>query len=314
MPNKLIRSSLHLQQLKFGYTDKPLEEIISNKMVLQKAKDLGIDQLGIQLSFTENRVLFAIQKLLDEENYKVEKLKINISQFLDAYGVKKTLSSRKKNEYNSRSRSAALRALEKLDGARYLIAYNKVTWPDKKKNVEKVEYISGLFSLEKNGRELVISPSPVLYDQIETHFCWLPEDLFENQIGSSEISKVLFVEYLNYAYDIERKGRGAKKYTLTYTMESWAKKLQLGSLYDARQKGRVRTKLLEAYELGKQLGYLSDYQIDQPGVTVDKNDVLTLNVDMLSDMRSTNKSSKVYHKKSQGLPIIVADTSKTTNI
>jgi hypothetical protein len=154
-----------------------------------------------------------------------------------------------------------------------------------------------LVSIKKTGYKIVISPSRVLTDQIQTHYCWLPADLYENQVDGSDISTPLFIEYLNYTYDIVRKGSKEERFVMTYTMESWARKLRMESLIDARQYGRIRTKLLEVFELGKRLGYLKDYQIDQPGVRVDYNDVLTLDDEMMAAMRSTAKSSKVYHKK-----------------
>src|SRR5436309_1211398 len=97
--NNLVRVSLHAEMQKFG------------------RKTTG--NTGLELSHTESRALFAVQKLLDSTNYsgnveaqqtppdhpskyagKLPRVVFKTSEYLAAYGLRKYKSARKKLEFS----------------------------------------------------------------------------------------------------------------------------------------------------------------------------------------------------------------------
>lgn len=130
----LIRTSLHLSRQKF-------ERI----------------EAGLSLSLTENKALFALQKLLDKTNYKgnidgrdaapentfhysgyLPRVQFNPAEYLEAYGLKKSTSGRGYQEYNSNERSEAMKALRSLADKKFKIIYERKRWDEKKKMVTDV--------------------------------------------------------------------------------------------------------------------------------------------------------------------------------
>src|SRR5512147_2077686 len=74
MPNELVRCGLHVEIQKYGKTADPTRPGLRNQLesaaVAEDAIIRGIDRVGIDLSFAESRALFAVQRLLDETEYK----------------------------------------------------------------------------------------------------------------------------------------------------------------------------------------------------------------------------------------------------
>ena len=70
MPNKTVNVGLHLQILKFGSAPDPtkptLEDNVKGSAIVASARKNYITRVGVDLSYAENRALFAVQKLLDE--------------------------------------------------------------------------------------------------------------------------------------------------------------------------------------------------------------------------------------------------------
>lgn len=130
----LIRTSLHLSRQKF-------EKI----------------EAGLSLSLTENKALFALQKLLDKTNYKgnidgrvatpentfhysgfLPRVQFTPAEYLDAYGLKRNTSGRGYQEFNSNERSEAMKALRSLADKKFKIIYERKRWDEKKKMVTDV--------------------------------------------------------------------------------------------------------------------------------------------------------------------------------
>jgi len=130
----LIRTSLHLSRQKF-------ERI----------------EAGLSLSLTENKALFALQKLLDKTNYKgniegrdatpentfhysgyLPRVQFNPAEYLEAYGLKRSTSGRGYQEFNSNERSEAMKALRALADRKFKIIYERKRWDEKKKMVTDV--------------------------------------------------------------------------------------------------------------------------------------------------------------------------------
>ena len=92
-------------------------------------------------------------------------------------------------------------------------------------------------------------------------------------------------------------------YVVKRQMEAMACALRMDSLLDARQEKRVRARLNDLYECGKQIGYLKDYEVDVPGAKYPKIDRLHLNSAKFKAMR------KAPLQVSQGLPANVAEST-----
>ncbi len=301
MPNQLIRTSLHVEMQKFG-------------------------ENGLDLSYAENRALFAVQRMLDSTDYKGNIVPMQLSpedgakakyvgtlpgvhfrdaQYLEAYGLKKYKSARNKMEYSGTQRKNALEHLRKLADRTFQFSYSKTIYGTRKndKQTEQVSYTGKLFTLDNDNN---LYASPVLVDQIDTYFVWLPQTLY-TELPAKDITAILFVEYL--LCQAEQKRRHFGKHTIRVTPESIARSLKLDSLTESRQWGRIREKLNELYDLAQKQGYLSKYAVDQEGLSVKKIDLLTINKQKMYDLRYGLRMVGLP-KKDEGLPLQVA---KSTN-
>ena len=142
--DSLIRTSLHLSRQKF-------EKI----------------EAGLSLSLTENKALFALQKLLDKTNYKgnidgrdataensfryngfLPRVQFTPAEFLDAFGLKRNSSARGYQEFNSNERSEAIKALRALADRKFKILYERKYWDkDKKQRTDVIITESSLIQI-----------------------------------------------------------------------------------------------------------------------------------------------------------------------
>ena len=131
--NYLVRTSLHLSRQKFG-------------------KIRALNEEGVILSLSENKALFALQRLLDKTNYKgnleghdisadnnkfqfdgfLPRIQFTPTEFLLAYGLNRTKSKRGYQEFNSNERTEAMNALKSLADKKFKIVYERKRWVDKK--------------------------------------------------------------------------------------------------------------------------------------------------------------------------------------
>ncbi len=289
MPNKLVNVGLHLQMLKFGSTPDPtkpsLEDNVKDVSVVAKARKYHLIRIGVELSYAENRALFAVQKLLDDtafrgnarpvklphdNPYKMKGsqpvLDIKIADYLDAYGVKKKKTSRQKNEFSPQGRRSALDALESLARKSFLLVYEREVYHKTKKGEilrkELIETVDRLIVLKQADGRLVITPAPILFDQHDTYYMILPEDLYTGIVEEKQRSKVLFIEYLFYHHEKQRSSGGNKKYLITRQMETIGYAIGLGNLIETRQPKKLRSILNKYYEFARQQGYLRKYEVD----------------------------------------------------
>lgn len=312
MPNKLVRVGLHLQMLKFGPVYDPtkptLDDNVKDIAVISKARQRHITHIGIELSYAENRALFAVQRLLDDtafrgntrpvklshgNPYKMKGnqpvLEVKIPEYLDAYGVKKKKSSRQKQEFSAKGRTSALAALESLAKKSFLLVYQRDVYDPKKQGrvlrSELIETVDKLFELKKANGRLTITPSPIMFDQEDTYYMILPADLYTAVVMDKQRSMLLFIEYLFYHYEKNRVGGGIKKYEFTRQMETIAEEIGLGNLISSRQWSKIRSILNEYYEFAKQKGYLIKYEIDVPGARYANVDKLQIKVSTMNTLR-----------------------------
>jgi hypothetical protein len=277
--NNLVRVGLHAEMQKFG------------------RKTTG--NVGLVLSYTESRALFAVQKLLDGTDYagnmtpeklpadnpskytgQLPGIEFRLSEYLSAYGVAKYKSARNKMEYSGAERAAAVSALEALGLKKYTMKYTRIDWKSKKKDRTQIEYTAPVIWRPDTH---AVYAGPILVDQIDTYFVWKPMDLYEQASGTD----VLFIEYLLCMAEQARRRKGP--YTVKLDPDTMAHVLRLDKLIATRQWSRIRAKLDMAYAVAKDLGYLADYAVNQPGKKVEQVDVLQLNKQKFEEMRNGNE-------------------------
>ncbi len=157
----MVRVSLHSQLQKQGNRKYPANSIfdiinaetseINREELLSKKQEYKIEVVGLDLSKSQEKAMFAIQSILSRTNYKgndkgkqissvsmnyqgfLPSVKFTPAEYLDLYGVTKYKSGRGYMEYSSGERSEALNALKDLAMNRYLIIYERKYWSDKEK-------------------------------------------------------------------------------------------------------------------------------------------------------------------------------------
>ena len=312
MPNKTVNVGLHLEILKFGSAPDPtkptLEDNVKGSAIVASARKNYITRVGVDLSYAENRALFAVQKLLDETGYRgntrplklphgnpyhskesVPILNIKIAEYLAAYGVRKTRTARGKNEYSAQGRRSALAALESLAKKKCLLVYKREQYHESQKgrkdSTDLIEVVDNLITVKKAGGQLMIELSPILSDQHDTYYMSVPADLYTEVLTDRQKSKVLFIEYLFYHHEMQRRPGGTSAYLVTRQMETIAYAIGLGSLIETRQTKKLRAVLKEYYESAKQQGYLRKYEVDVKGARYETVDKLYINASTMAKLR-----------------------------
>lgn len=277
----------------------------------KRAEEKKIRTVVFDLTFSEDRALFAVQKLLDGTDYhgsgpahmvktdiyhisSVPTLQVAKADYLRAYGLEPLRSARGKFEFSAGGRKTAGEALKSLSDRSFLIIYERRTG-DSKDAVERVERVAPLVQLPTADRgTLSIIPNPVLVDQVDGYdgkntsgyFMWLPEDLHA-QVSGKDVAAVRFMEFI--IYQMTRMWR-KKRPEIRFQMETVAWWLRLGSMIGGRKCRGLRERLNGYYDLAVRLGYLERYAVDQVGVRSSKVDVFYPNKDFVQELISERDS------------------------
>jgi hypothetical protein len=287
---------MHLESLKFGRSPKSRTRLEIDEELQHQMDDEGIKIAGLDLSYSEERALFAIQRILDESDYKGDRLDYDASKgktyhydgmvptlefktpkYLEAYGVKKEKSARQKMEFSSKGRKGAMKAIERLSQRRLLLFYEKREKVGAKWVKRTVTDISTLFDYQKKQRSIEIVPNPILFDQIDSYYLRKPTKIF-NQAGQQNLFELRFLQYLVYQLSVLRRSNNKKKQTwnIKITMEDLAYWLRMESFIVQHKKGQLRKKLNQFYANGKKIGYLKSSRIDVEKINGGKMDILHL--------------------------------------
>jgi hypothetical protein len=314
MPNKLVRVTMHRQMLKFGplpdSTRPQLVDTVTDKKVVEEALKHNITRIGVRLSYAENRALFAVQRILDNTGFKGNArsipmakgnpykmrikqaqplLDVSIAEYLEAYGDRKTKTSRQKQEYSVSGRRSALAALATLADKKFLLVYTRDVYHVKNQGqvvkTDIIETVDTLITIERQDGRIKIVPSPILYDQQDTYYMILPANLYTEVVLEQQKSLVLFIEYLFYHYAWQQRNGKTSKYIFTRQMDTVAAEIGREDLIDTRQRARLRKLLNGYYEFAKALGYLNKYEIDAPGARYAKVDRLHLRAAAMNKLR-----------------------------
>jgi len=320
MDSEKVKVTVHSTILKLGQQPDPTRPHLKNRMsninVTIEASSKHTKVFGFDLSYAQDRALFAVQVLLDETNYqgnapvvKLNKsaryrydstlpvLEIKTADFLRAYGVKQTKTHRGM-EFSPQGRRVAISALKDLAMDEYLVVYEKsfVVNPKSKKKMWRktlVEDVAPLIAVNilANGRTLKIIPNPVLVDQIESYFILKPRGFFD-LVPGKDIVAARFLDYLLWQGEMKRRSKDLN-WEIRISVDVLAWYLRLNAMLNARKTGAIREKLIQLYKLGVNLGYLASYLVDQQGTKGRIVDVLQLKHLVPDGANSTSKESKI---------------------
>lgn len=170
-----IRSALHLEKMKFPDVPAPYQphflDLLSSSRKAE-VEEHSIEAIGIDLSLSEKKAVFSIQRLLEETNYKgnlpamsfpnnpfnfsgdVVSLRFTLPQYLEAYGVSKYRTAREKEEYSGAEREQAIQALYNLSVKRFLFVYKRKYWENGKEKVDRVEAVDSMIKILRDWRGL----------------------------------------------------------------------------------------------------------------------------------------------------------------
>jgi len=294
---QVYRGSMHLELQKFGGSS--LDRQIGLFDQQHDFQDTDIEVTGLDLSVSEDRVLSALQILLDRTNYNgnrpgqelhteiyqgtLPRLAVSYADFFAACGLEPGRTGHHKREQDM------LKALHSLAEPKWRVCYTRHRYVGKGKNrqrrsdvirwtgplltLEQVDYYQDLDDSElervqaghegppqQRQRGLVVLFSSLLVDQLRTFHVLKPTDLHQ------EIRKLLPRAPRSVSLFVE--------WLLTLQVspykiskEKMIAKLRLDDLYHRqRQKARVEKQIMEAIEVALELQYLTGWQQDATGI------------------------------------------------
>lgn len=243
----------------------------------------NIDRIGANLSVSSRYALHAIQTLFTDTDYKGNtkdgSLQITISDYLEVYGVKKSLTKRGKHEYNRQARDEAIEALRDL-GKPVLWSYMRldeeqtkkkkkkiykrwsgvepiITLREEETNIteeEKKKIDNGELHLNKRVTQFVIKPSDIFL--VSGAYVLIPRGLIDKirlQYKKPTTHLLTFVTLL--CLEAKHKNTTLKRY-----YDTLATTLNLQYLIETRQKRRLSEFLEEDFTRAKELGLLTSYK------------------------------------------------------
>ena len=255
--------------------------LASSQNLREKAIESNISVIGLSLSVSERVALHAIQTLFTRTNYEGNtgdgRLRCSITDYLDAYGLKKKLYNRGKMEYHSGERQRALKALDTLNlpFMWYMSQLNKEATKKAggKKRYDILKGIDPVIGVQKEyhevteaekkaikeGKEssklkaLIFIPTPIFKAQ---SFVLIPENLFKKIRLTFPDPPTHFLSFIDLLILEAKYGNyhGLKRYYSTL-----AEELGLSYITEKRQKERLRSTLEDDFQKAKELGLLLDY-------------------------------------------------------
>jgi len=288
---ELYRAGMYAELQKFEDSSEARQLLLSEVYTGEAGAEIEVS--GLDFSVSEDKAFSALQVLLDKtdyrgnepglvvysEDYKGEyllpRISMTFSEYLDAYGLKKSSSGR----YSRAQRENALKALASLTEPRRIVyerKYYKGRGAARKKVSDMVVVRRPLISLIEGYKELeepeaqairagesnaqrltriVVECSPLFVDTVDTFYLLKPirlHDEIKQLTGKARISRAvsLFIEWL--------LTKNTK--TVRISKDELAKKIRLGYLITQRKPSLIRKRLDEAFDVAKELGYLLDYK------------------------------------------------------
>ncbi|WP_194844583.1 virulence factor [Candidatus Clavichlamydia salmonicola] len=321
--NLLIKSSLHLESQKFG--KKPINK--KEPIPIGKNVNSRIEVIGLDFLPSHYHALNAIQNLLAATNYagntegvylskennsfkfegKIPRIIFTKSEYLEAYGVKRYLTARKKNEFGGNESKEALDALHYLGTQTHLIVSTRKRWKNGEELVDRYQTLSpilricegweGLTSIENNnldeGKEIeainikhkgfVVEPCPLLVDQIDSYFVLKPANTYQEiKLKYPNTSKFAytFIDWIVKEATLKRmcKYNKEKRWPekLSIGREALAYALRMDSYIRSRNWKKIEVAMNRCVEIAISLGWLVEHRSIQ-GKTISKKEEFILN-------------------------------------
>jgi len=323
-----FRASMHTEQQKFSL------EANSRQLTLgEDIESLESISYGLDLTENQDRALHAIQKLLSASNYQgdgqiplesaafkiygswLPYLSMSYSDYYQAYGLEPAGDGR----YHGAQAKQAREALESLTEMRWL-RYKKLSgkYEDGKplydlitvkrplirlqfldsyhditeEDIQKIASGQRLTDDKENRRvtKIILLPSPILIDEIDRYYLLKPSGLHDEikaLYPGRRISRYnsLFIELL-LTVDIP---------VMKIGKETLARKLNMDSWIESRQKSRIDERIQEVLNTAQELDFLLDYEEDATGLLT-----LRLNPERCSRVRAKLARKKKVKDKETG--------------
>jgi hypothetical protein len=162
----LVKVSLHAERQKFGEVPKPKMLSLFEEFKAE-AEEHHIEVVGVDITATQDKALFAVQTALNETDYKgnlpprsldlraspfkfsgsVPLVRLSLTRYLDLYGVGKRETARGYLEYNANERTEALKALRALNDKRWLLYYERRYWVDGRERFDVIKTVRPLLAI-----------------------------------------------------------------------------------------------------------------------------------------------------------------------
>lgn len=293
----VYRAGMYAELQKFGQTQRQQLSLWPDQG--SEEADRAVTVSGLDLTVSQNKAYSAIQILLDKTDYQghrpgqetyssafqwrgaLPQLAIRHSEYFEAYG----LSRKGDGSYYGHQADEALAALRSLQESR-TVYYERKHYEGRKKLTDIIKATAPLIKLTEltayqdleeeeaeqikagqdipekaRARGLLIEPSPLLVDSIDSFFLLKPVTLhteIQQLLGSKRVSRTLslFIEWLLTKNTATVKAR----------KELLIDKLRLRSYVERRHRQQAESKLQEAFQVAKDLQYLLDWQEDGTGM------------------------------------------------
>lgn len=300
---KQVKASIHFEKQRLGQAPDIIKQLTFDDYPLteeekQEIQDKNIKLIGIHPDLSNNKAIHAIQALLTKTDYKgtgggilvsksdqgnkygfqgyLPRMKIKPSEFLEAYGVSKHITSRHREEFSGEGRRQAFEALKEMAEKLNMFQYRRtefITNPKGKieKQKETVIALRPLLSelnFIKNETTQQIEyiefmPCFILVDQIDTYFVMKSANQYteiQERYGKIDKYLPLFIDYLHIT-KTDLLSHKQSLNNIVIKLETLAYKLRLDWIIQNRQWKRLTKQITEYFEKAKELGYIKDFCI-----------------------------------------------------
>ncbi len=294
LPYEFYKAGLHAEQQKFRNWSKEKQLTLLDDPNLEEEELANqVEITGLDLTVSEDKALAAIQILLDktdyagnlpameiyssdfEGRYRIPRLSFTYSEYFEAYGLRKI-----EGRYQGRGVQEALDALRSMEKPRR-VCYQRKKWVDAGKGRREAKYdlvvankplvniLRGYRDLSKRDAQrimggediperanlLIVEPSPLLLDQVESFYVLKPVLLHEEvkgALGGKRAARCisLFIEWL---MTLDQAVVKIDKMKL-------AGRLRMDGYIKNRRRSELNKRLEEAFAVAKGLNYLLDYE------------------------------------------------------
>jgi len=341
----LVKASLHTELQKFGHRPDPRQPGLFDRFLDETKKEIekrDVDVIGIDITPAQEQALFGLQTLLTRTNYKgnlpgemiddrgfrfkgyLPALEFTPAQYLEAYGLKKHLTGRGKEEYDYKDRAEALQALIDLAKKPFLFVYKREYRTEKRElRIDRVETIDTLIKIirgwealtkkedsaldrgasteatDEKLKAIAIRPAPILVQDIDRFFLLKPANYIQeinlrypwpNRPSRFTLS---LINWLITQAELKRRNR--QPLIIEQSLETIAYALRMDAWIRTRQFKRIRQILTKGYKIAQELGYLLSYRTVQ-GQTKDL-ERLELNPEKFSRARETKETTGQTEEK-----------------